>query len=133
MEKIDLTPKLKRPLDTDQLGRDVAALNNLVGVLNNPNITGAEVPPGEDVRARPVPVGDPAALGVSHISAPSPAPAPVPTQEPRNISKVFYTGRLAVGKDHVAAATGAKIFGLADPILRAAQCPDRPEGIVHGR
>lgn len=116
MEKIDLTPKLKRPMDTDQLGRDVAALNNLVGVLNNPNITGAEVPPGEDVRARPVPVGDPAALGgVLPQAAQQPQQA-APAAQPRDVSKVFYTGRLAVGKDYIAAATGAKIFGLADPI-----------------
>ena len=96
--KIDLTPSLKRPLDPTQLNRDVTALNNLVRELNNPLVTGAEVPPGEDLRARAVPVEAP--------------PAPVS----RDLSRVFFTGRLAVGKDFVAAATGATIFGFASPI-----------------
>lgn len=116
-KNIDLTPSLKRPLDPSQMGRDVAALNNLVGVLNDPRITGAEVPPGEDVRAKRTAILDPNALPDPAITeaAAHVAPAPAPAVS-RDISKVFYTGRLGVGKDHVAAATGATIFGLADPI-----------------
>ena len=101
MEKIDLTPALKRPMDPTQCGQDKAALNGLVNLLNNPAITGAEVPPGENTRV---------------LAVPPAAPAPAPVLKPRNVSRVFYTGRLCVGKDFVAAATGATIIGMADPI-----------------
>lgn len=110
---IDLTPELKRPLDKSQMGRDVAALNNLVGVLNDPRVTGAEVPPGEDVKARPVEIAD----GPQTQVAPAPLPAPqIAPAVPRELSRVIYTGKLSVGKDHIAAASGATIFGLADPL-----------------
>lgn len=114
--KFDLTPALKRPLDQSQMGRDVAALNNLVGVLNDPRITGAEVPPGEDLRAHSVPVAAPNAfVDPAVLASPAQPPPPAPAVL-RDIDKVFYTGRMGVGKDYVAALTGSTIFGLADPI-----------------
>lgn len=49
---------LKKPLDRLAMGGDVAALNGLLGLLNNPNITGAEVPKGADVLAVAAPKGE---------------------------------------------------------------------------
>lgn len=40
-------PELKRPMDRTLMGNDGATLRNLVGMLNNPAITGAVVPPEE--------------------------------------------------------------------------------------
>jgi hypothetical protein len=52
-----------------------------------------------------------------------PAPEPVPVHPkqsappvPVDFRRIFFTGRIAVGKDYVAAASGAKIFGFADPL-----------------
>lgn len=88
---------LKRPMDTSLRGQEIAALTSLCGFLNNPLVTGAEVPT------------EPVAVGIPPIVA-------APVRMPPDYRRVFYTGRLGVGKDHVAAATGAKIFGFADPL-----------------
>jgi hypothetical protein len=95
----------KRPMDPALRGNDVAALNNLLGLMNNPAITGADVPADAETKvaftaaAPPVPV------------APTPAPS-----GPQINKRTFFTGRLAVGKDYVAEQIGAPIFGFADPL-----------------
>jgi hypothetical protein len=50
----ELTAKLAKPLDRDNLNNDVGVLNSLLGMLNNPAITGAEVPKGEPAKVAPV-------------------------------------------------------------------------------
>lgn len=82
---------------------DLMALNNLLGFVNNPEITGADVPPGEETRA----VVQPRVL---------PDPAPSPVGLPIDHSRIFFTGRLATGKDWVADQINAELFGFADPI-----------------
>lgn len=85
-----------RPLDKNALGNDVAMLRNLLGTLNNPAITGAEVPPEEE---QP-PVTPP-------LAAPSPSPSLAPT--PPAILRVVFTGQSGVGKDYVANAAGLPV------------------------
>jgi hypothetical protein len=45
--------KLARPLDRNAMNNDVATLRNLVGMLNNTEITGAVVPPDEENKFPP--------------------------------------------------------------------------------
>lgn len=48
----DLKPQpLKKPMDKLQMGGDVAALNALLKLMNDPRVTGAEVPKGAQVSA----------------------------------------------------------------------------------
>lgn len=98
---------LKRPMDKSNIGADVGALNNLLGMLNNPAITGAVLPDGTAA-------ADPAIPQQAKVTPPVAAkPA-----TPRVISgtKFAFTGKLKSGKDYVAAALGAKIFGFAEPL-----------------
>jgi hypothetical protein len=108
-----LKSELKRPLEKMQLGREKSAMRQLIGMLNNPEITGAFVPAGEN----PMEALD------------AEAPTELVTEEtPQTIkqvpppvafdvtSKIFFTGRLYSGKDHAASAIGATILGVADPL-----------------
>lgn len=86
----------------DNLGvADKMALRGLLSFVNNPAVTGAEVPPGEEI-------------------FPDAAPTPVEPQPPAPVGhstgKVFFTGRLATGKDWLADRVEAEVFGFADPI-----------------
>jgi hypothetical protein len=121
----------------DGLRSEAASLNNLLGMLNNPALTGAEVPPDakEKVKVR-VP------MHPNLRRAPSPAltaPVPTATTQPESgaldavsgeaspvpaasttnrvpVNRLFFTGGMGVGKDYVAAAAGAFVIGFADPI-----------------
>jgi hypothetical protein len=120
--------KLARPMDRSNMGHEVAALNATLALLNNPALTGAEVPAEEKANTRVAPAdrhgatlrtSDPImeipnkpVVVVAHSSQPVPS-API---IPPDLRRVFYTGRLCVGKDYIAAATGAKLFGYADPL-----------------
>lgn len=88
------TPKtLGTPI---QIGKPLSP----VGPLPNPNGTSAPPPPGyEEVwyKGPVVPV----------------APKPAPT-------RIFFTGRIGVGKDFLASAIGATVFGFADPLYALA-------------
>jgi hypothetical protein len=103
---------LKRPLDPANMGQEAAALRGLVGMLNDPRITGAVVPPGESTAV------ETAAISPELPPPPAIAPPPPPVVEARVIdaSKIFYTGRLKAGKDHIAGLTGAKNFGFSEPL-----------------
>lgn len=120
--------KLKRPMDRTMLGADVAGLDNLLKMVNNPELTGAVVPPGEDVTARsaiarsaPVETS-PGPIEESFIPDPEPpvpvvtAPEEVVAPKAASVSRIFLTGRISVGKDHCATAAGLRIVGLADPL-----------------
>lgn len=108
-EAFDMKPQpLKRPMENT--GSDMAALNSLIGLVNNPNITGAEVP--KTVTAAIV-VPEPVQVQV-------PEAKPLASNAGSRSDTLFFTGRFQVGKDYVAAAAGAKIFGFADPLYQLA-------------
>jgi hypothetical protein len=109
-------PKLQRPMNPENMGGDAASLNNLLAMLNDPRITGAEVPKEEIAKAKiKVPSKS---CDLPPVTAPVPAapsPSPAPTALP---AKIFFTGRMCSGKDFCAEQAGAKILGLADPIYK---------------
>jgi hypothetical protein len=127
-------PELKKPLDRANLGLDRGAVNALVGFINNPAVTGADVPKGAQTTAEsPLDRTGATILGADPAteqqpqqrprlkgSAPRPiAPAPIAAPaaiKPITATKFAFTGRLKSGKDYLAAAIGAKIFGFADPL-----------------
>jgi hypothetical protein len=78
-------------VSTERAARETASLNALVAGLNKE--AGVEAPKQE-----------PVAQSIPH------------RRSPFNPRLIFYTGRLKSGKDFVAAATGATIFGFADPL-----------------
>lgn len=117
---------LKKPLDRSQMGGDVAALNSLLGILNNPQITGAVVEKGADVLAvatdktgATLPPADPV-LSQPVKTKPLPLPEQAIARAATNPQKIFYTGLIGAGKDYVAEQTGATIFGFADPLYHLA-------------
>lgn len=104
--------------------------------MNNPLITGAEVPKGENVLAGTatdkhgativsdsIPVAIPTLppLNLDRRNSPPFAPKPTIARAPVNPSKIFYTGLIGAGKDYIAEQTGAAIFGFADPIYHLAE------------
>lgn len=106
---------LKRPMDPMLRGNDAATLNALCRDLNNPLLTGAEVPSGVQVQIPVTP------LSPAPVDVPSPVlptvEAPAPTAPPaERITRLAFTGALKSGKDYVAEQAGAKIFGFADPM-----------------
>lgn len=131
---------LKKPLDKSNMGTDALALRELVGFLNNPNVTGASVPP-EAKRQIEAAFNSQAVKPFVNNDLITPSTAPSPTTEqqlpqpsnavvpPRVIDiqqvplgrKLFFTGRLCAGKDFVANKIGASIYGLADPIYSLAE------------
>lgn len=121
--------KLKRPMDKSVMGGDVAALNALLGIINDPNITGAQVPRGVNVKATTDVISqDKSGATLPPSSLPVTAPAPITpppsipaTVAPRNPQKIFYTGLMGAGKDYVAEQTDATIFGFADPLYHLAE------------
>ena len=96
----ELTPTtLARPMDRAAMSNDMGILKNLLGLLNNPLLTGAEPPPSG-------PVAD---------------PQPQAKQEPMTINKIntrriFLTGAARVGKSWLAQQIAGRTFELADPI-----------------
>lgn len=116
---------------SDGLKSEVASLNNLLGMLNNPALTGAEVPP-EAKEAVRVPVSKPhpnmRCTPAPNAVGPSLALAPIASTETaipekvrlrvtrKPLTRIFFTGVMGVGKDYVANAAGAQTLGLADPI-----------------
>lgn len=122
---------------------ELMALKQTVAFLNNPLLTGAQVPKEAQAEidkllesTKPLEAGS----GVSSSESTSEAldragatimgfdpvmasqthqktiPATPPNTPAITSNKFFFTGRLAVGKDYVARAAGLKIFGFADPI-----------------
>jgi len=92
-------------------GTEVAGLSALLAAMNNADIPGVALPTKEELAAS---------------KPPPPPPVPVETLKPlssnvgTNRNLLFFTGRLKAGKDYIAAAAGAKIFGFADPIYQLA-------------
>ena len=104
-ESIDLNPELKRAPEFTGATSEASALNAMVSDMNK--LAGV-VPPRS---ARP------------SIAAPklvAELPTPIPTNAARLGNRLFFTGRLGVGKDYVGAAIGGSRFGFADPIYEVA-------------
>lgn len=103
----------------------------LLGLLNNPAVTGAEVPAGvaaEGGEATPMP-GDPIfsdppprtnAEVVKMLKEPMPPVGSFLSKKPL-MSRVFTTGRMKVGKDFLLAAAGFEILAFADPLYQLAK------------
>lgn len=109
---------LKRPMEN--VGSDAAALRGLVEFMNSPINDPAYdpskprkiiAPPIEEPSPEPV-LPPPPALPI--ITPPTPRPALFTG------AKICYTGSLAAGKDYIANATGAEIFGMAAPLYTIA-------------
>lgn len=107
-EAFDMKPApLKRK--PDFMSSELSGLLELTKLMNNPDITGASLPTKAE-------------LAVATV-APVPVPIglkPITTNAGSSSNTLFFTGRIRAGKDHVAAAAGAKIFGFADPIYQLA-------------
>jgi hypothetical protein len=112
--------KLKRPLDKSVMGGDVAALNALLGIINDPKITGASVPKGVAVKATMTDADSLPPLLPPLLPSQPPPPSNIPAT-PRNPQKIFYTGLIGAGKDYIAEQTAATIFGFADPLYHLAE------------
>ncbi len=116
--------KLKRKMEITDSG--AAGLEALVGLLNDPNITGAVVPP--EARAgtkavRPVQgVPTPNTVMTSDDTVTQSPVPPVAAAAPSSVStqKIFFTGRLKRGKDFCAAQSGSKVVGFAEPMYALA-------------
>lgn len=141
-EPFELKPTIKnKPLKTRPGApqAESAALNSLLGFMNNPEVTGAAIPEGVDPAAALKSKPEVAQHVIDTTPTQQIELPPVPTsytsagigQEgtegvdgaPRGVQthKLFLTGRLCAGKDFVAAAAGATIFGFADPIYALAE------------
>jgi hypothetical protein len=103
-KKIDLTPQpLKRPLDRSAMGNDAMQLRALTAMMNNPVLTGAEIPPEE----KP-PVAQ--CVPIPGVAAPKAAAA---ADLPR---RIFFTGLPRVGKSWLGDQLAARVFEFDDPI-----------------
>jgi hypothetical protein len=124
-----LKATLKRPMDKAAMANDKATLGALLGLLNNPAVTGAQVPPEEreqlkSVRAESAAFEDSSDALLASVTSPpeeSVPAAPAATREPgvspsRIGAKLFFTGRVASGKDYCATQVGAHVMGFADPL-----------------
>lgn len=102
----------------DGLRSETANLNSLLGMLNNPEITGAVVPPEakEAVRVPTHPNVRKVPAEAKTTSPDTPAPIAAPRAARSPITRLFFTGGIGVGKDYVAAASGAQVIGFADPL-----------------
>lgn len=104
--------------------KDSASLNSLLGLLNNPLVTGAVVPKGAVINAVPEPPGATEPVKAAPIveePAPQPQAASQGTVAPVSINKVVFTGRLMSGKDFAAEQAGLKVFSLASPLYALQQ------------
>lgn len=128
---------------------EVAALNDLLNTMNNPNIEGVVVPPGASTKAVESPhfVTAPPVTPDNEIDKKSilfvptkfvkPPDADTALAEPGShvartghdtvpqparapVQKLFFTGRLKSGKDFAAHAAGAEIISFAAPLYAIA-------------
>lgn len=116
---------------------ELAGLNDLVNMMNDPEITGAVVPPGVETTATLVAPTATVTENVENVELPTDAEmAPLPPSPgvvsihgvddavlpvaatPQQV--LFFTGQLASGKDHCAGLIGARVVGFADPIYSIA-------------
>lgn len=127
-------PLQRLPGAVDASMRGLAAT---LDFMNNPEISGAVIPPGVDPKADlknpppiqplgptgtqgiPSPIGSPGHEGVDGFNYQEHPDSPVaPSQPPQN--RFMLTGRLNVGKDYVASQAGFIIFGFSQPLYDVA-------------
>lgn len=101
---------------------EALALRATVAMMNDPALTGADIP--SDERAANLAVlqgaGQAIPTGGDKLTPPAPVAAISPPAE-KAPERIFFTGRLAVGKDYVAAAGLYPVIGFADPIYALAE------------
>lgn len=100
--------------------KDAAGLSSLIGFLNDPRVTGAVVPKGEQ-QFTGAEVARPAAVAATLKPTPEPVltqqpPAVPQTPAPVSLNKICFTGRLMSGKDFVSEQAGLKVFSMASPL-----------------
>lgn len=111
---------LARPMDPNMMGGEVAALKSILDLTANPDL---ELLPGQKARtSADQPIEQPVQDPIPHQHQ---APAPAPEQSIPGLKRpvgrcLLFSGSLGVGKDFVAAAAGAKIFGFSDPMYQVA-------------
>src|ERR1035437_2488939 len=124
------TPVLKREMDRGQMASDAAVLRDLVGMLNDPRLSGAVVEKEEEPIQQPIPHPAP------------PIVVPFSPQERKELpksglvpgtggankglatdmrpTKLFFTGHSKVGKSWLATRLGARVIEFDDPIYALA-------------
>ena len=138
-------PGLKRPMDRSVMASDDATIRQLVGMLNDPRITGADAPPEERPTMLPTdplngmigpkipppklpPLPAPPISGPQtphqRFSAPPKAPtpvAPVAVSLHQPAQNIFFTGHPGAGKSWLAQQIkGSRVFEFDDPIYALA-------------
>jgi hypothetical protein len=117
-----MSNKPKNP-PAPRISNEVATLDSHLALLNSIPQIGAPdgVAPPPDVAAGGLPT--PGLVIPAPEESPFITDTPPPAAEPApraGVQKLFFTGRLKSGKDHVAKAAGATIFGFADPLYAIA-------------
>lgn len=129
-DQLGLSEQKVTRLDKNVLQNDAAVLRNLVGFLNNPSITGAEVvppsavtegPKGETIIADAMP--DHPTNDLPRPTTATPAPLPVAATPielpPSQIGlRLFFTGRES---SKVVETIGATEFSISGDVMRLAQ------------
>lgn len=133
-EDLGLNSKPIRPLDKSALSNDNATLRALTGMLNNPLITGAEVPKGgveekydapsgKDGATLPIPSSPlndfplPAETQPAAIVITTAPVAPVPPIPSKIGLRLCFTGR---GLSDICTAIGATEFNISGPVFSLA-------------
>jgi hypothetical protein len=102
-------------------GRQIesASLGGALRLINTPEFSDTE---GDGHFAPPDPIPGTASAPAPQRAKAGPPPVPtsaVPVPTELNFpDKIYTTGRLMAGKDHVLTTLGYQIFGLADPLYR---------------
>lgn len=109
MKELAGNQKFKKPSPA----KDAAGLNSLLGFMNDPRVSGAVVPKGA--------VATVITETPTEVKQPTPPPPVSPPTAAPTLRRVFLTGRFKVGKDHIAALAGCKIFNFADPLYFLAE------------
>ena len=86
-------------MDREAMSNDMGMLKSLLGLLNNPAITGASQPQPE-AKEEPAKAAAPQAQ----------------TEFQMSTKRIFFTGATKAGKSFLAAQVGARVFELADPV-----------------
>lgn len=113
---------LKRAPELLSVGQETAALDRLCRFLNNPAVSGAESEQSSSTlnpsSGTQMPTDPALQLQPVIVHSEAAAPALIPTG--LSFTKLFFTGRLGVGKDYVASKIGAEIHGFSEPLYALA-------------
>lgn len=117
---------LKRKPELSGAVNESLAIGQLSSMFNNTQVTGseaAEVFRTLEGMAKAIPDGSGTVPTVA-VTPVAELPAPIVTVAPTHADprpqRIFFTGRLGIGKDYCAAAAGYQVLGFADPIYELA-------------